>query len=177
VPQLSLRPVYMQSIDISAAWGVESGRWSIEYRCFNYCISYDGGCGYNASQRVQRGQGSCGSGQGKFGGLLGSLFLRDPTSLVGLYGGSFVGMCLPSRLMHGKARRGQQSAASVLSSFARAGAIAGLIHAITIHYGYWNGGWGGKVGVGLCAFTGCWVYGGLVDVVRLVRKCTQQGFF
>lgn len=104
-------------------------------------------------------------------GLLGSLFLRDPTSLVGLYGGSFVGLCLPSRLMHGHARiRGPQTAASVLSSFAGAGAIAGLIHAITIHYGYWNGGWGGKVG--LCAFAGCWVYRGLVGVVRSVQKRT-----
>jgi hypothetical protein len=33
--------------------------------------------------------------------LLGSLFLRDPTAVLALYGGSFVGMSLPSRLMHG----------------------------------------------------------------------------
>jgi len=94
-------------------------------------------------------------------GVLGSLFINDPTSALALYGGSFVGMSLPSRLMYGNApgnaRPGQpQSAASLLASFAGAGAIAGLIHALTIHSGYWTGGWGGKAG--LCAFAGCWVY-------------------
>ncbi|KAL7533830.1 hypothetical protein ACHAXR_005467, partial [Thalassiosira sp. AJA248-18] len=33
-------------------------------------------------------------------GLLGSLYMKDPTALFALYGGSFVGMALPSRLMY-----------------------------------------------------------------------------
>ena len=106
-------------------------------------------------------------------GVLGSLFINDPTSALALYGGSFVGMSLPSRLMYGNApgnaRPGQpQSVASLLSSFAGAGAIAGLIHAMTIHSGYWTGGWGGKAG--LCAFAGCWIYRGIQGTWSYVTK-------
>ncbi|KAL3789692.1 hypothetical protein ACHAWO_001040 [Cyclotella atomus] len=103
-------------------------------------------------------------------GILGSLFIADPTALMALYGGSFVGMSLPSRLSQGYigGSRIRQSATSILGSFAGSAAIAGLIHAITIHFGYWNGGWGGKAG--LCAFAGCWVYRGLDNLIRLSRK-------
>mmetsp|Transcript_15883 Transcript_15883/g.36613 ORF Transcript_15883/g.36613 Transcript_15883/m.36613 type:complete len:455 (+) Transcript_15883:126-1490(+) len=110
-------------------------------------------------------------------GVLGSLFINDPTSALALYGGSFVGMSLPSRLMYGNApgnaRPGQpQSAANLLASFAGAGAIAGLVHALTIHSGYWTGGWGGKAG--LCAFAGCWVYRGFGNVSRFLKKSSHQ---
>ena len=110
-------------------------------------------------------------------GVLGSLFINDPTSALALYGGSFVGMSLPSRLMYGNApgnaRQGQpQGAASLLASFAGAGAIAGLIHALTIHSGYWTGGWGGKAG--LCAFAGCWVYRGMGNVSRFLKRSSHQ---
>ena len=106
-------------------------------------------------------------------GLVGSLFLSDPMSVLALYGGSFVGMSLPSRLMYGnapgRAKVAQpQTALSLFTSFAGAGAIAGLIHAITIHSGYWNGGWGGKAG--LCAFAGCWVYRGFGNAFDFLRK-------
>ena len=113
-------------------------------------------------------------------GLLGSLFLRDPTAVLALYGGSFVGMSLPSRLMHGYVVAPGSNARSVvrpqgplslLGSFAGAGALAGLFHAMTIRHGYWNGGWGGKAG--LCAFAGCWVYrgfGNAFDFLRNKRK-------
>eukprot|EP00579_Thalassiosira_antarctica_P032941 CAMPEP_0202000412 /NCGR_PEP_ID=MMETSP0905-20130828/6765_1 /ASSEMBLY_ACC=CAM_ASM_000554 /TAXON_ID=420261 /ORGANISM="Thalassiosira antarctica, Strain CCMP982" /LENGTH=981 /DNA_ID=CAMNT_0048556881 /DNA_START=139 /DNA_END=3084 /DNA_ORIENTATION=- len=106
-------------------------------------------------------------------GLLGSLFLKDPTAILAVYGGSFVGMSLPSRLMNGNApgnaRAGQpQTAVSLLASFAGAGAMAGLFHAISIHSGYWNGGWGGKAG--LCAFAGCWVYRGFGNVAQFINK-------
>ena len=106
-------------------------------------------------------------------GLVGSLFMKDPISLLALYGGSFVGMALPSRLMHGNAPGAakpprQQTALALFTSFAGAGAIAGLIHAFTIHSGYWNGGWGGKAG--LCAFAGCWVYRGFGNAFEFLRK-------
>jgi hypothetical protein len=110
-------------------------------------------------------------------GLLGSLFLRDPTAIMALYGGSFVGMSLPSRLMHGTIPGKDamvvrpQRLLSLFGSYAGAGALAGLFHAMTIRYGYWNGGWGGKAG--LCAFAGCWVYrgfGNAVDFLRSKRK-------
>ena len=106
-------------------------------------------------------------------GLVGSLFLKDPTAILALYGGSFVGMSLPSRLMYGNApgkpKPGKlQSALPLFGSFAAAGAIAGLIHAITIHNGYWNGGWGGKAG--LCAFAGCWILRGLGNAVEFAKQ-------
>ncbi len=106
-------------------------------------------------------------------GLLGSLYLKDPSAILALYGGSFVGMSLPSRLMHGnapgQAKTNQpQTALSLFTSFAGAGAISGLIHAITIHSGYWNGGWGGKAG--LCAFAGCWAYRGIRNAVEFITK-------
>jgi hypothetical protein len=106
-------------------------------------------------------------------GLLGALFLKDPTAVLALYGGSFVGMSLPSRLMHGNApgkpKPGKlQNALPLFGSFAAAGAIAGLIHAVTIHSGYWNGGWGGKAG--LCAFAGCWVYRGIGNAIEIAKQ-------
>jgi len=106
-------------------------------------------------------------------GLLGALFLKDPTAVLALYGGSFVGMSLPSRLMHGNApgkpKPGKlQNAMPLFGSFAAAGAIAGLIHAMTIHSGYWNGGWGGKAG--LCAFAGCWVYRGIGNAIDIAKQ-------
>jgi hypothetical protein len=106
-------------------------------------------------------------------GLLGSLYLKDPTAVLAVYGGSFVGMSLPSRLMHGNApghakANHPQTALSLFMSFAGAGTIAGLIHALTIHNGYWNGGWGGKAG--LCAFAGCWAYRGIGNAVEFITK-------
>ena len=64
-----------------------------------------------------------------------------------------------------------QGPLSLLGSFAGAGALASLFHAMTIRHGYWNGGWGGKAG--LCAFAGCWVYrgfGNAFDFLRNKRK-------
>ncbi|KAL7467183.1 hypothetical protein ACHAXS_007436 [Conticribra weissflogii] len=105
-------------------------------------------------------------------GLLGALFVKDPTSVLALYGGSFVGMSLPSRLMYGSApgnaRSGSPTPLALTAAFAGAGAIAGLIHGITIHRGYWNGGWGGKAG--LCAFAGCWIYRGLASAMDAVKS-------
>jgi hypothetical protein len=106
-------------------------------------------------------------------GLLGSLFLKDPSAVLALYGGTMVGMSLPSRLMYGnapgQAKTNQpQTALRLLASYAGAGAIAGLIHTITIHNGYWNGGWGGKAG--LCAFAGCWAYRGLENIYQFIQR-------
>ncbi|KAL3793969.1 hypothetical protein HJC23_009452 [Cyclotella cryptica] len=108
-------------------------------------------------------------------GMLGSLFIRDSTSLLAFYGGSFVGMSLPSRLMDGNPHHNSrtwkpQTATSLVTSFALAAAVAGLIHATTIHHGYCNAGWGGKVG--LCAFAGCWMYRGFGNMLRLVKERT-----
>jgi hypothetical protein len=106
-------------------------------------------------------------------GLIGSIFLKNPTAALALYGGSFVGMSLPSRLMHGNApgkpKLGKtQSALSLFGSFTAAGAIAGLVHALTIHSGYWPRGWGGKAG--LCAFAGCWAYRGLGNLTQFINN-------
>lgn len=106
-------------------------------------------------------------------GLLGALFLKDPTAILALYGGSFVGMSLPSRLMYGNApgnaKNAQpQTATGLVASFAGAGLLAGLIHGISIHWGYWNGGWGGKAG--LCAFAACWIYRGLGNMYEMASN-------
>eukprot|EP00970_Alexandrium_tamarense_P012302 scaffold2856_cov189-Alexandrium_tamarense.AAC.6 len=106
-------------------------------------------------------------------GLMGAICLSNPTAIMALYGGSFVGMALPSRLMHGsapgKARISQpHTPVGMFTSFAVAGALAGAIHGMTIHWGYWNGGWGGKIG--LCAFAGCWLYRGFGNALAIVRN-------
>ena len=111
-------------------------------------------------------------------GLLGSLLLKDPTVVLAVYGGSFVGMSLPSRLIHGNSppsgQRLQQSQTplSLFGSFAGAGALAGVFHALTIRHGYWNGGWGGKAG--LCAFVGCWTYRGLANTIEFIQSKTRR---
>ncbi|KAL3772011.1 hypothetical protein ACHAWO_008183 [Cyclotella atomus] len=110
-------------------------------------------------------------------GLLGALFLKDPTATLALYGGSFVGMSLPSRLMYGnapgKAKIAQpQSAVGLVASFAGAGLIAGLIHGVSIHWGYWNGGWGGKAG--LCAFAACWIYRGFGNMYEMASNRSRR---
>ena len=108
-------------------------------------------------------------------GLLGALFLQDPTAILAVQGGSFVGMSLPSRLVHGnvpsgdaRARTPRTTATALLSAFAGAGASAGLWHAAAMHSGYWTGGWGGKVG--LCAFAGCWTYRAVDNTLRFVQR-------
>lgn len=84
-----------------------------------------------------------------------------------------MGMSLPSRIMFGnvpnKPKNGKlQAALPLFGSFTAAGAIAGLIHAVTIHLGYWNGGWGGKAG--LCAFAGVWAYRGMGNIVEVAMQ-------
>lgn len=106
-------------------------------------------------------------------GLLGSICLKNPMAALALYGGTFVGMSLPSRLINGNApgkpRLGKpQSALSLFGSFTAAGAMAGLVHAFTIHSGYFNRGWGGKVG--LCAFAGTWAYRGFGNMAEFVNQ-------
>ena len=97
-------------------------------------------------------------------GLVGSLLLQDKTAALALYGGSFVGMSAPGRLMHGmippRSTEQPVSFVSRLISFGIAGALGGLIHGLSIELGWFNGGWGGKAG--LCAFLGCLCF-------RLVR--------
>jgi len=110
-------------------------------------------------------------------GLLGSLLLKDPTAVLAVYGGSFVGMSLPSRLIHGNSSPGQrlqqsQTPLSLFGSFAGAGALAGMFHAVTIRRGYWNGGWGGKAG--MCAFVGCWTYRGLANTIDFIKSKTRR---
>jgi hypothetical protein len=69
----------------------------------------------------------------------------------------------------GKARISQpHTPVGMFTSFAVAGALAGAIHGMTIHWGYWNGGWGGKIG--LCAFAGCWLYRGFGNALAIVRN-------
>ena len=106
-------------------------------------------------------------------GLIGSVCIQNPMAALAWYGGTFVGMSLPSRLINGNApgrpKLGKpQSALSLFGSFTAAGAIAGLIHAFTIHSGYFIRGWGSKVG--LCAFAGSWAYRGFGNLAEFVNQ-------
>uniref|UniRef100_A0A7S3V4J0 Uncharacterized protein n=1 Tax=Chaetoceros debilis TaxID=122233 RepID=A0A7S3V4J0_9STRA len=101
-------------------------------------------------------------------GLIGALLLEDKTAALAVYGGSFAGMSLPSRLMYGilpgqqksesGVKSGNPTTLSLLSAFTVAGAIGGIVHGATIDLGFWPGGWGGKAGS--CAFVGCLIYRG-----------------
>ena len=78
--------------------------------------------------------------------------LLHPTT-PSLHAGSFVGMSLPSRLVHGRRRSDDPISLPLLvSAYATAGALGGIVHGITIDLGFWPGGWGGKAGS--CAFVG-----------------------
>lgn len=100
-------------------------------------------------------------------GLIAALLLEDKSAALAVYGGSFVGMSLPSRLMHGmlpgKVKEGTviptASVASLLTAFAIAGVLGGIVHGMTINLGWWAGGWGGKAG--FCGFVGCLLYRGM----------------
>eukprot|EP00957_Ditylum_brightwellii_P038818 2933969-Ditylum_brightwellii.AAC.1 len=100
------------------------------------------------------------------------------TGALAAYGGAFAVMSLPSRLMNGiipgkKPAGGSTevkapSAVKLILSFAVAGALGGLVHGITLGWGWWLGGWGGKAGS--CAFAGVLLYRGLEKITRGLRK-------
>ena len=101
-------------------------------------------------------------------GLMGALFLtKNKSAALAVYGGSFIGMSAPPRLVHG-ILPGQDSKAistvRLLSAFAIAGALGGMVHGLTIGLGWFNGGWGGKAG--FCAFLGCLLYRGVHNLVK-----------
>ena len=104
-------------------------------------------------------------------GLAGALLLQRKEAALAVYGGSFVGMALPSRLMHGilpgKGTAPPATVASILTAFALAGALGGLVHGATIDWGFWPGGWGGKAGT--CAFVGCLIYRGIEKTLATIR--------
>jgi len=93
-----------------------------------------------------------------------------------VFGGAFTGMSLPSRLLTGVVPGGantQHRTVSVPYSiviwYAVAGALGGLIHALTIPLDWWTGGiWGGKAGA--CAFGGVCLFRGLEKVVYTIRQ-------
>lgn len=104
-------------------------------------------------------------------GLFGALLLEDKVAALALYGGSFVGMSLPSRLLFGiisGKNQGEKSSsiptfASLFLSFGIAGALGGLIHGAIVDWGWWQGGWGGKAGV--CAFLGCLIFRTMTKII------------
>ena len=129
-------------------------------------------------------------------GLLSALVVGvgGHTSLGALaaYGGAFVGMSLPSRLMYGSQPplpgsdpsdaaplTRPTSPREVLTNFAIAGVLGGLVHGLTLHLGMWTtpvAGWGGKAG--FCAFVGVLLHRGLLrgweGVGKLGRKVVRK---
>lgn len=111
-------------------------------------------------------------------GLIGALLLHDKSAALAVYGGSFVGMSLPSRLMHGilpgkekgegSLKPADPTTISLLSTFAGVGALGGIVHGATIDVGFWPGGWGGKAGS--CAFVGCLIYRGCSKILSNLTK-------
>jgi hypothetical protein len=104
-------------------------------------------------------------------GLAGALLLKDKAAALALYGGSFVGMSLPSRLMHGimpgKGVPRPVTVLSILTAFALSGALGGIVHGATINWKMWPGGWGGKAGT--CAFIGCLFFRLLSKIIATIR--------
>jgi hypothetical protein len=105
-------------------------------------------------------------------GLISALFIEDKVAVLALYGGSFVGMSLPSRLLFGivpgkekdNESRSIPTFASLFLSFGIAGALGGLIHGASVDWGWWAGGWGGKAG--FCSFIGCLVFRTIRKIIR-----------
>ncbi len=125
-------------------------------------------------------------------GLLSALMIGvgGHTSLGALaaYGGAFVGMSLPSRLMYGSQPPLPGSSPSdaapltrpttpreVLTNFAIAGVLGGLVHGLTLHWGMWTtpvAAWGGKAG--FCAFVGVLLHRGLLRGLEGVGKLGRK---
>ena len=109
-------------------------------------------------------------------GLLAALVLKDKMAALGVYGGSFVGMSLPSRLMYGiipgrvkeDLAVSSPSPMSILVSFAIAGGLGGLVHGCFNEIGLWSGAWGGKAG--LFAFFGCFLFRSIAKVGSILVK-------
>ena len=89
------------------------------------------------------------------------------------FGGAFTGMSLPSRLLKGvipgRKKRNPPGAVSILFWYAIAGALGGIVHALTLPLSWWTGGvWGGKAGS--CAYAGVLIFRGLEKIVYSTRK-------
>ncbi len=99
-------------------------------------------------------------------GLIGSLFLyKNKVAALALYGGSFVGMSAPNRLLHGLGGKEYPKITpfALFIAFGVAGALGGLIHGLSIELGFFIGGWGGKAG--FCAFLGCLSYRAFMTII------------
>jgi hypothetical protein len=100
----------------------------------------------------------------------------DYNGAMMMFGGAFTGMSYPSRLLKGirpgKQTRTLPNAVSTVVWFGVAGALGGLVHALTLSLGWWTGGWGGKAGT--CAFTGVMLFRALEKSVYFVRQ--QMGW-
>lgn len=104
-------------------------------------------------------------------GLAAALLLEDKTSALAVYGGSFTGMSLPSKLMSMDATSRSFNITNVISlllTFAVAGAFGGIVHGATIDWKLWAGGWGGKAG--FCAFLGCMAYRVATGTLGAIRR-------
>ncbi|CAJ1946107.1 unnamed protein product [Cylindrotheca closterium] len=122
----------------------------------------------------------------------GDYYKLDNFGSLLVFGGAFTGMSLPSRLLTGvvpvagdnnddynsSTTEGQQQqqqqrkppgAYSIVLWYAVAGALGGLVHALTIPLNWWTGGiWGGKAGT--CAFAGVCLFRGLEKMVYTLRQ-------
>ena len=104
-------------------------------------------------------------------GLAAALLLQDKTAALAVYGGSFTGMSLPSKLMSMDATSRSFNIINVISlllTFAVAGAFGGIVHGATIDWKLWAGGWGGKAG--FCAFLGCMAYRVATGTLGSIRR-------
>lgn len=101
-------------------------------------------------------------------GLTGALLLHDKTVALAVYGGSFTGMALPSKLRSMTPSSTLNNVISLLLTFAVAGAFGGIVHGATIDWKILAGGWGGKAG--FCAFVGCMVYRLLSGLLAKIRR-------
>jgi hypothetical protein len=101
------------------------------------------------------------------------IFGLDSFGACVVLGGAFSGMSLPSRLLKGvvpgRKKRNPPGPLAIVVYYAAAGALGGLIHALSVPLNWWTGGiWGGKSGV--CAFAGVLIFRGLEKIVYWIRE-------
>lgn len=111
-------------------------------------------------------------------GVFAAMFLGvgnflDYNGVMIVFGGAFTGMSYPSRLLKGirpgrDVKRNLPNALSTIVWFGVAGALGGLVHAMTLSLGWYTGGWGGKAGT--CAFAGVAIFRALEKASYVLRK-------
>ena len=112
-------------------------------------------------------------------GLIGAIFFhnyyKQPQEVVlALFGGTFVGMTLPSKLLQGfNYGRPLTKLVRLLATFATAGAMGGIINGIMTNTWATTTSWGGST-VGFCSFMGVMLFRGISSVMEKGKSIVMK---